>query len=93
MSRQCNTLSIAMLSLLGALSVNVAFADDAITVTSKPAAPLPQDAQSALSANPATPNCYPDINNCATYPTGSVTKDNPLQKPQGSAPQPDKNSK
>jgi hypothetical protein len=45
--------------------------------------PLPSDG-TALS--PAGPNCYPDVDHCASYPTGSVTKKDPIQQP----PQPQK---
>lgn len=41
--------------------------------------PLPTDAADAYSANPAGPNCYPDINHCASYPSGNITKTNPAQ--------------
>jgi hypothetical protein len=38
--------------------------------------PLPTDSN---NANPAGPNCYPDINHCASYPSGNVTNANPAQ--------------
>lgn len=37
-------------------------------------APLPTD---SFNASPASPNCYPDINHCASYPSSDVTKDKP----------------
>lgn len=39
--------------------------------------PLPS---STFSANPASPNCYPDVNHCASYSSGDVSKDNPAQQ-------------
>ena len=49
--------------------------------------PLPS---SGPSANPAQPNCYPDINHCASYPTGDSVKDNSYQSisPEKPAQQP-----
>jgi hypothetical protein len=85
MSRQNQMLIIAAaLSLIIAVSVNVAFADSA-PATQAPiasAVPLPQNRSDAQSANPASPNCYPDINHCASYPSGDVSKANPIQPQQ-----------
>ena len=39
-------------------------------------APLPSD---SFDANPASPNCYPDINHCASYSSGDVSKDKPTK--------------
>jgi hypothetical protein len=53
-------------------------------------APLPS---SGPGANPAQPNCYPDVNHCASYPTGDSIKDNSYQytsPPKTPAPQPGK---
>jgi hypothetical protein len=76
----------AVLPLLGVFSVNGAFADSAAnsaTMTSRSAVPpLPQDPSNANRADPASPNCYPDLNHCASYASGNVTKANPLQQPQ-----------
>jgi hypothetical protein len=75
----------AVVSLIGAVSVNVAFAADSPapqTQTATSSVPLPQDRQDALAGNPASPNCYPDINHCASYASGDVTKANPIQQPQ-----------
>lgn len=43
------------------------------------ATPLPVDAQDANQANPAGPNCYPDVYHCASYPSGESVKDNAYQ--------------
>lgn len=88
MSYRSKVLSFAtILSLFGAAAVNVAFADPAsgsgsATDAAKPAVPLPEDQMNAYRADPASPNCYPDINHCASYASGNVTKVNPLQQPQ-----------
>jgi hypothetical protein len=42
--------------------------------TASTRAPLPTD---SFQANPASPNCYPDINHCASYSSGDVSKDKP----------------
>ena len=55
---------VGLASLAGACS-------DTPGVAANP--PLPTD----RSYNPAGPNCYPDINHCASYPTGGVSKDGP----------------
>jgi hypothetical protein len=90
MSRTSRMLSFAaIMSLVGAVSVNVAFAADQpqpTTQTANTAVPLPQDRQDALMANPASPNCYPDINHCASYSSGDVSKNNPIQQPQQQQP-------
>jgi hypothetical protein len=80
----------AIVSLIGVVSVNVAIAADQpqpSTQTATQAVPLPQDRQDALAGNPATPNCYPDINHCTSYASGDVSKANPLQQPQQPAAQ------
>jgi len=40
---------------------------------------------SGFEYSPASANCIPDINHCASYPTGDVTKDGPpgKQSPTG----------
>jgi hypothetical protein len=35
---------------------------------------------SGFEYSPASANCIPDINHCASYPTGDVTKDGPPGK-------------
>jgi hypothetical protein len=85
----------AVMSLVGAVSVSVAFAADSPaprTQTATSSIPLPQDRQDALAGNPASPNCYPDINHCASYASGDVTKTNPIQQPQRQPAQQDKPS-
>jgi hypothetical protein len=79
----------AIISLAGAVSVNAAFAADQPqpkSQTANTAVPLPQDRQDALIGNPASPNCYPDINHCASYASGDVSKANPVQQPQQQQP-------
>jgi hypothetical protein len=55
-------------------SITVACTDGS-TVAANP--PLPSD----RSYSPAGPNCYPDINHCASYPTGGVSPSNPTEPP------------
>lgn len=47
--------------------------------------PLPTDSQDP--SNPAGPNCYPDINHCASYPTGGLVKNTSSQSKQPQQPQ------
>lgn len=86
MSRNYRMLGFAaVMSLVSAVSVNVAFAADQPspqTRAASSAVPLPQDRADAQAGNPASPNCYPDINHCASYASGDVSKTNPLQQPQ-----------
>lgn len=85
----------AVVVLIGAAS---AFADSAPTMQAPAASvsPLPQERADAQAANPAQPNCYPDVNHCASYPTGDTVRDNsyqylsPQQIQQGQSPQPNK---
>lgn len=90
MSRTSRMLSFAaIMSLIGAVSVNVAFAADQpqpATRSANNAVPLPQDRQDAQAGSPASPNCYPDINHCSSYASGDVSKDNPIQQPQPQQP-------
>ena len=76
------------MSLVGAVSVSVAFAADQPQPQSQSASsiPLPQDRTDAQAGNPASPNCYPDINHCSSYATGDVSKMNPLQQQQAQQP-------
>ena len=85
MSQDFRILSIAAAVLLvNAVSVTAAFADSAPTTPAPvtQSVPLPQDRDNAYAGNPASPNCYPDINHCASYASGNVTKTNPLQPEQ-----------
>ena len=81
MSRNVSVLSLLTgVALAGFVVVGAAQAQSSGT-SSAPGAqassvPLPQ---SGPSANPAQPNCYPDVNHCASYPTGDSIKDNSYQ--------------
>ena len=68
------------LALIGLATAGLAQAQSSGT-SSAPGArastvPLPQGGP---SDNPAQPNCYPDVNHCASYPTGDTIKDNSYQ--------------
>jgi hypothetical protein len=65
---------LARLAVLGLALATVACSSSSKTANQS-APPLPSDS----AYNPAGPNCYPDINHCASYPSGGVTKDNPAQ--------------
>jgi hypothetical protein len=87
---------LSCVALVGVLATGAALAQSngssstpQTTAAAQP--PLPQ----GPSTSPAQPNCYPDINHCASYPTGDSVKDNsyqyvsPQQQPKP-APQPQK---
>jgi hypothetical protein len=59
---------------LGLASLTVACNQPSSTATARVPVPLPTD---YFNANPASPNCYPDINHCASYSSGDVTEDKP----------------
>jgi hypothetical protein len=61
---------------MGLASLNVACNQSSDTNASQ-RPPLPTD---SFMASPAGPNCYPDVNHCASYPSGGVTKDNPTKQ-------------
>ena len=58
---------------LGLASIAVACSQAPGNAADRPV-PLPQD---SFDASPARSNCYPDINHCASYPTGDFSKDKP----------------
>lgn len=80
MSRN-NTIAklLTTLVVIGVASATVACTQDPPGAVAAP--PLPTDQSDAYSANPAGPNCYPDINHCASYGSGNITKTNPMQQP------------
>lgn len=67
------------LAIIGLASVTVACTQED---SPQPAPPLPIDKSDANMGNPASPNCYPDINHCASYPSGNITKTNPTEAPK-----------
>jgi hypothetical protein len=68
--------------LITLAAIGLASATVACTETSSSATPpLPTDKSDGYSANPAGPNCYPDINHCASYGSGNITKADPAQPP------------
>ena len=77
MSRNIFSLKLlASVVVMGLASLNFACTQSPNSA-SNVRAPLPSD---SYSANPASPNCYPDVNHCASYSTGGVSKDNPTQQ-------------
>jgi hypothetical protein len=95
---------VAMLQLLAGVALAGFVAIGAAQAQSSGQTPVPSPAPSQASsvplpssgpsANPAQPNCYPDVNHCASYPTGDSIKDNSYQynspQMQSPAPQPGK---
>jgi hypothetical protein len=70
---------LTTLTIIGLASATVACTEQDPPL---PAPPLPTDRSDANSGNPASPNCYPDINHCASYSSGNITKTNPTQAPK-----------
>jgi hypothetical protein len=60
-------------AVLGLASITVACTQ---TPRADPPAPLMSD---SFDANPASPNCYPDLNHCASYSSGDLSTDKPTQ--------------
>ena len=94
---------VAMLQLLTGVALAGFVVVGAAQAQSSGQAPSPAPSQassvplpsSGPGANPAQPNCYPDVNHCASYPTGDSIKDNSYQytsppKTQSPAPAPGK---
>ena len=69
----------ASVAVIGVASFTVACTQSSSDNAANQRPPLPS---SGFSANPASPNCYPDINHCASYSTGGVSQDNPAQPQQ-----------
>ena len=69
----------ASVAAMGLASLTVACTQSSTDNAANQWPPLPS---SGFSANPASPNCYPDINHCASYSTGGVSQDNPAQQQQ-----------
>lgn len=75
--------------LFGLVSTTAAFAQSGSPAPSSmqtAAPPLPTDSRDS-PGNPAGPNCYPDINHCADYPTGQLVKSTSSQSSQPQQPQ------
>jgi hypothetical protein len=62
-------------AMFGLASITVACTQAPGNAADKPV-PLAQD---SFDASPARSNCFPDINHCASYPTGGLSKDKPAQ--------------
>lgn len=65
---------IASVAVIGLVSLTVACKQQSADPTASARVPLPTD---SFDASPAGPNCYPDINHCASYSSGDVTKNSP----------------
>ena len=70
---------LCTLAIIGFASVTVACTQEDPPL---PAPPLPIDMSDANSGNPASSNCYPDIDHCASYSSGDITKTNPTRAPE-----------